>query len=385
MKKHQTNTDEEYLKGKKIAQCGDFCRVREQLSKEGLLETNESFIRKKYKGFFEGENFQPEDNIWITLTILGLYDTATLEHCLRTFSITKNIATKTLLGPWGARIVLKEYIEEGEVSLRDLFVAALGHDIGKIILPVEILHNSLTDEEMNRILIDMIWRGDNVEEIGIRIGFTAEELSHKSTEEIVSRLYERGMRPVNIVPLSEAFSDSRNPGLLATLKSRGFSEKETIKNATKIHESEGQKIFEELGEPIVADLVGHHHNYQKHSENELRHVMRISSLKSHGEEAVFGTYNIIKIADTLDSLESKRPYKKGMSKLAALAELAHQALTHRIEKSICYLWINTEYTEITEMMRLSGINSFNDTASVETIEKFLSQTEQTFDRRMVDR
>jgi hypothetical protein len=237
---------EEYAEGQHIAKCGDFNRIRKQLKEQQLLEKSTAFIQKKYEGFFEEKEFAPGEKMWEALTILGLYDTATFEHSLRTFSITKDIATKTLLAPHKESIVLKEYIEEAGISLRELFLSALGHDIGKIVLPVEILHNSLTEREMNRILIEMIRRGDHMEEISERTGFTEYELPQKSDEEIIARVYERGIRPVNIIPLSEAFSETKYPGLLSMLKKRGFSENQTIKSATKIHEAAGKNIFEEL-------------------------------------------------------------------------------------------------------------------------------------------
>ena len=385
---NKTNdTCEEYAYGQKIAQCGDFNRILHELKEQGLLQKSVTHMQKTYGGFFTEKEFNPGEKMWEALTILGMYDTATLEHCLRTFSITKDIATKTLLGPHGENVILKDYIEESGISLRELFLSALGHDIGKIKIPVEILHNALTDNEMNEMVIRMIGRGENVAEIGDRIGFTADELSGKSDDEIVARLYEKGIRPVNIIPLSEAFPETKYPGLLSILKERGFSENQTIKTAAKIHEAEGKKIFEELGEPVVADLVGHHHNYQKDSESELRHIMKIPLLKSHGHPAVFGVYNIIKIADTLDSMESARPYKKGLSKIAALAELAHQSETERLEKSICYLWVNSEYGEIKKTMTDSGVTDHNllDKNSVETIERFLKKSESEFDRRNEDR
>ncbi|MCK9351527.1 MAG: HD domain-containing protein [Candidatus Paceibacterota bacterium] len=382
-----SKSNDAYLRGKEIAQCGDFRCILETLRKEGLLEKCIDLMQSEYNVFFASNGFKPDRTVWETLTILGLYDTPTLEHCLRTFSITRDIATKPLLGPRGEEIILKEYIEEAGVPLPKLFLAAMVHDIGKIKLPIEILHNSLTDEEMNHLLTDMIWRGDSVEEIGIRMGYTPDELSHKTAEEIVQRMYERGMRPVAIVPLSDAFPEIKYPGFLASLEGRGLGEKQTIKSAAKVHESEGQKIFEELGDPIVADLVGHHHNYQKKAEHEMSYIMKIPMIKSHGQEAFFGVYNIIKIADSMDSLQSERSYKKGMSKIAALAELAHQAMTRRIEKSITYLWVNTEYSHIKDMMNTIGVSDYgqHNKAAVDTIQQFLDEANAEFDRRYVDR
>lgn len=386
MKRNILDCDE-YEKGKEIAKCGDFHRTFQILTEQGLLKKCVLSTQEEYQPFFEKEGFEPEEKMWEMLTILGLYDEATMKHSIRTFSVVKDIATKTLKAPRGESIILKKYIEEAGVSLRDILFGALGHDVGKIKLPVEILHNSLTDSEMNRILIEMIKRGERLDEIGKKIGYSRDELTQKSDEEIIARIYEKGIRPVNLVPIFMAFPETKYPGLLSILKERGFSENETIKTAAQIHEAEGQKIFEKLGESIVADLVGHHHNYQKDDENELRCVMEIPSLKSRGRKAFFGVYNIIKIADLLDSLESKRPYKEGMSKVSALAELAHQAETDRLERSICYLWVNNEYERIKKTMLGFGMEYHNlqNKKAVEIIEKFLNDTKTEFDRRYEDR
>jgi hypothetical protein len=380
-------TCEECKKGKEIAKSGDFPHIYQTLREQGLMEKCVACMQASYRSFFNEKNFELEEKMWETLTVLGLYDPPTMEHSIRTFSIANDLATKTLLGPRGENVVLKEYVKESGVTFRELLLSALCHDIGKIKIPLEILHNSLTDTDMNRILIDIIRKKEHLDDLEEQLGRTLDELSKKSDEEIISIVYEKGIRPVIILPLTKVFPESKYPGILSTLKERGFSENQTIPSVTKIHEDEGLRIFTYLGEPLIADLVGHHHNYKKEGEAEMKYIMKIPLLKSRGYDAVFGIYNIIKIADSMDSLQSERPYKKGMSKISALAELSHQVLTGRIEKSICYLWVNTEYREIKKTMQESGIvdHNFQDKQAVETIEKFLTEAEQEFDRRLTER
>jgi len=371
------DTNAEHERGKEIAKCGDFHEIRRLLEKEGILEKNVNIFKNHYQNFFREKEMELPENIWETIAILGLYDGETLEHSIRTFSIAKDIATKKLIGPHGEELVLLKYIEEAGVSLYNLCVAALGHDIGKTKLPSEIIHNCLTDAEMENLLIGMIRCGKPIPEMVKKTGFTEDELREKSDEEIIAILYQKGIRAVNIVPIHEAFPNANHSGLISILKARGFSGDETIMAVTRIHESEGEKIFNELGEPVIADLVGHHHNYKKHAEHEVQFIMNIPLLKDDGYVPFFGVYNVIKIADSMDSLQSKRPYKEGMSKVAALAELAHQALTNRLEKCITYIYIHTEYEEIKQLIESAG-SHIHDEKSVEIIERFLSQTKAEF-------
>ncbi len=245
-----TETNEHYVRAKKIAKCGDFEEIFNALNNEGLFDVCLDITKSEFDNFFKEMEFEPGDMMWKVLTILNLYDRATLEHSLRTFAITKDIATKSLRGPHEENIVLSDYLHEANLSLRELLLASLGHDIGKTKLPVEILHNSLTNEEMNKVLIDMIRRKENEEEIAIKLGFSISDLNNKTGDEIIARIYERGMRPVNIVPLSEAFPESKYPGLISDLKSNGFNFNLSIKETAKIHESEGQKYSKNLANQL---------------------------------------------------------------------------------------------------------------------------------------
>ena len=69
-----------------------------------------------------------------------------------------------------------------------------------------------------------------------------------------------------------------------------------------------------------------------------------------------------------------------MSKIAALAEISHQAMTDRMEKSICYLWVSNEYAELKETMKESEITDedLQDKKAIETIERFLGETKKEF-------
>ncbi|MCX6738960.1 MAG: hypothetical protein NT098_02805 [Candidatus Parcubacteria bacterium] len=367
---------------KEIFNQGDYRRIRDDLKKAGLLNGHEDQIREKYAKRFLAMGFEPEEKIWEMMAIEDLYDTLTFKHSVRVSELVYKIITKKLTSPNGENLILQTFIEKRGVSLRDITVAALGHDIGKIKIPLEVLHNTLGDKEMNQILIDMIHRGIRKKEVFERIGFKKDD--QKSDEEILIQLYNKGLRAVNVVPLSEAFPEEKHPGFSEILKKRGFSPEQTIKQIAVSHEAAGQKIFETLDEPIIADLVGNHHNYKKKDDSEMKYKMNIPALHSDGASDKFGVCNIIKIADQLDSLQSSRPYKKAMTRLSALAELAHQADTGRMDKRLLYLWIDNEYQELKEKMEsgaLDPITLEQEQKSIEQVKEFLKETKKIFKKK----
>jgi hypothetical protein len=364
---------------KKAIEQGDYGEIWEELKKTGLLEEQTAQLREKYAERLRTRGFEPEQKIWEMMAIEDLYDAPTLNHSVRTFELVDDMITKTLNGPRGEKLLLQTLMEEAGVNLRDIRTAAIGHDIGKLKIPLPVLHNKLSDEDMNRVLLDMIHRGARKKEIFERIGFDENET--KSDEEILSRLYDKGLRAVNVVPLSEAFPEEKHPGFSEALEKRGFSPEQTIKQVAVAHESAGQKIFEDMNEPIVADLVGHHHNYQKEPDSEIKYKIKIPALHTAGSNDEFGVYNILKIADELDSLQSSRPYKKAMTRISALAELTHQADAGRLEKRLLYLWIDNNFKELKEKIANGTIEIRYEEVeekSIARIEEFLKETGKIF-------
>ncbi len=367
---------------KEIFNQGDYRRIRDDLKKAGLLNGHEDQIREKYAKRFLAMGFEPEEKVWEIMAIEDLYDTATLKHGMRTCELVNEIITKPLIGPHGEKLQFKKLIEESGVSFRDMIIASLGHDIGKLKIPQEIIHNTLSNDDMKHLLVEMIHRGIRKKEIFERIGF--EEKEEKSEKEILAQLYKKGLRAVNVVPLSVIFPEEKHPGFSEILRKRGFSPEQTIKQIAVEHESAGQEIFKILGEPIIAEVVGHHHNYKKEADSEMKYRMKIPALHAEGQNDEFGVSNIIKIADQLDSLQSSRPYKRAMTRLSALAELTHQADAGRLEKRLLYLWIDNEYEELKAKMK----NNFLDTKmmkeekkSLHQVKEFLKKTKKIFKKK----
>ena len=366
---------------KQVIETGDYEKIRAHMRGAGLMNERVAELRDLYAERFKTKGFEPEQKIWEMMAVEYLYDEPTIKHGVRTCELAHDIITKILIGPHGEKLQLKTFIEEIGVSVRDIYIAALGHDIGKLKIPLVVLHNTLTDEDMNGILSDMIRRGVRKKEIFERIGFGMEKDTDKNAEEILSRLHEKGLRAVNVIPLSEAFPEEENPGFGEILEKRGFSTEQTIKQIAVIHESAGRETLEGMEEPVAAYLVGHHHNYKKEPDSEIKYKIKIPALHAEGLSDEIGVHQIIKIADELDSLQSSRPYKKAMTKLSALAELAHQADTGRVEKRILYLWASNEYAAMKEKMMICPVDEktlAEDKKSSKLVEKFLEETKKIF-------
>lgn len=366
---------------KNIIRQGDYWKIYEELKQSGFLDAYVLKLREQYSERFEARGFAPDQKIWEMMVIEDLYDSPTLSHGVRTFEIADGIAKKILTAPNGEKINLEKLMEDAGVSPYDIRIAALEHDIGKLKIPLEVLHNTLSDDDMNQILIDMIHRGVRKKEIFERIGMSMENDSTASDEEIISKLFGKGLRAVNVVPLSEAFPEEKHPGFTKILEERGFSSEQTIKQIAVAHESAGKEIFEAMGEPVIADIVGHHHNYQKTTESEMRYKIKIPALHVAELSDEFGVCNIVKIADQLDSLQSARPYKKSMTKLAAFAELTHQAGANRLEKRFLYLLIDNEYGELKEKLKNGSFDEKTmeeENKSLKRVEEFLNETKNIF-------
>ncbi len=364
--------DTNQQKIEEIVKQGDYRKIYDDLKNIDALNNLVEELRQKYAERFKAMDFEPEQKIWELMAIENLYDSKTFQHSERTFEIANEIITKTLIGPHEEKILLKTLLEESGITPHQVKVAAIGHDIGKIKIPKEILHNTLTDNEMNHIFIDMIHRGVVKKETLEKTGLNTKESEKMSEDDIIKHLQDKGLRAVSFVPLSEAFPEKTQINLSKMLSQHGLSSDHTIRQVAVIHEFVGQKIFEDMGEPIIADLVGHHHNYKKRKEHEMNHKISIPALHVNGLDDEFGVYNIIKIADAMDSLQSVRSYKKSMTKISAFAELIRQVSVNWLEKRMLYLWMDNEYRELPESSKKG------EKENVEKIEEFLRETKKLF-------
>jgi hypothetical protein len=304
-----------------IAGGGKYEDIFGELLTKGMLSRYIKKTRNEYKDRLTLGNFIMTDHDFEMLAVLGLYDMNTLEHSIRTFELAYRIIAHPFPQFSGGEIILGDFLGDAGVSREQFLRAALFHDIGKVIIPREILHNALDDEE---VLVKM-FPEENFEKEGER-----------AAKIILQTLYANGIRPIDVVPLKEIFTGEKYLELLHNLKKRGFSEAATLKDVIRMHEPEGKRILLSCGYETEAELAGSHHNYEKEAH---RHIMNIAG-------RIIGVSDIIRIADVTDALRSARWYKKPLSDLDVLFVLVQDAEAGKIDPLLTYLWVKDQYLEL---------------------------------------
>jgi hypothetical protein len=305
-----------------IAGEGKYETIVEKLRESGELSSCVEKTKNTYGNRLRLDNFIMDEQDWEMLSVLGLYDMDTLEHSIRTFELAYHIVTHPFQESSGETVVFADFLSQpgASVSLTQFLRAALFHDIGKIVVPREILHNALDDEE---VLVRMLPEGT----------LTDKEEGKKA---ILQMLYANGIRPIDITPIKEIFPEEKYTELLCSLEKRGFSEKSTLKDVIRTHEPESKRILTSLGYQTEGELAGRHHNYEK---EEHRHTVNVSG-------HLVGIADLIRIADVTDALRNARWYKKPLAELDVLFILTQDALAGKIDSHLAHLWVKDQYAEL---------------------------------------
>jgi hypothetical protein len=323
--------------------------IVEKLRASGIFPACIERTRNLYESRLHPDNFVMTDRDFEMLAVLHLYDTETVLHSIRTFELAYRIVTHPFLLPSGETLVFGDHLASSGVSLEQFLRAALFHDIGKVLIPREVLHNALDDEE---VLVKM---------------FPEEKIEKQGEYEkriILKDLYGNGIRPIDVVPLKELFTGEKYTELLCRLEKRGFSETATLKDVLRTHEPESERILASFGYKIEGRLAGTHHNYRKET-------------PVHFIKTVYGNFaiaDLIRIVDVTDALQSARWYKRPLSELEVLFILADDAKHERIDPFIASLWINNQYTELLERIKKANV-AFSEDEKEEArfIESFLEE------------
>ncbi len=304
-----------------IAGEGKYEDIVEKLRESGALSFCVAKMQHAYGGRLTLDHFSMTERDWEMFAVLWLYDTDTLEHSVRTFELAYRIITHPFIEPSsGETVVFEDCLLRTDVSTEQFLRAALFHDIGKVIIPREVLRNALDDEE---VLVRILPEGTLTDK-------------EEGKQAFLRMLYSNGVRPIDVVPLSELFDGKRYAEFLSDLKRRGFSEMATLKDVVRMHEPESRRILSSLGHATEALLAGTHHNYHREEHRYVVHILNITCAVS----------DLIRIADITDALRSARWYKRPLSELEVLFILTQDALAGRIHPRLAYLWVNDRYAAL---------------------------------------
>lgn len=332
----------------RIAGEGKYEDIVAKLRESGLLYPCISHMRSKYEARLNSEHFAMTDGDWELLTVLGLYDESTLEHSIRTFELAYILITHPFAESPDHTVLLGDFLGTADVSREQFLRAALFHDIGKVIIPREVLRNTLDDEEvLTKMFPSVSFAGTTQER-----------------RDVLQALYSNGVRPIDIVPVKDVFTGEAYANLLCKLEKRGFPKMATLKDIIWMHEPESKRILTAAGYPIEGELAGHHHNYEK---KDHHHIIRMPGMS-------FGAADLIRIADVTDALRSGRWYKRPLSELDVLFVLTTDAEVGKIHPRLAYLWVNDRYAALQEKGGLAFSNGNEKQEEVRAIETFLNTT-----------
>lgn len=318
-----------------IANRGNLEEIRNELKQKRSLGTLLKIVKNIYAKKLKSAGFRATQNDWEMLAILWLYHEETAEHGVRLLLLGNELLSHPLIGPENEKIFLKKLIPKNHISIEQFLRGVLFHDIGKIALPREVVENSLNDEEMGLLFLKMLENGDR-KAILSALDIDPEKVINN--KDALRRIYRRGLRPKDAVPVKEIFTgDSAH--VLDVLKERGFSPDETLGQIISRHEPEGRKIFEPY-DSVVAKIVGYHHPGVRLPKKGALPV--VEKERRSGYRPQF----LLALIDESDALEYTRAYRKGHSKKEVLYLLARDAESGRLNRGLTYLWLSNRYKEL---------------------------------------
>lgn len=351
----QEGKNESLEKARAIAGGGSYERMMDELHAEKLLEENVAYVQKTYEGRLKKENFEMKEKDWEMLTLIWLFDEGTCEHSIRTFELAETMIKRPMVVPGGETVAVLTLLEREGVSSEQFLRAALFHDVGKVIIPREILLDHRSDED----LAPVIFPEKHFHEIG--------DVEEKKAALRV--LYEKGLRPIDLAPLSILFPGGKGEEIMHKLEERGFSKMATERDVLQKHESESGRILTLEGCTLEGELAGHHHNYKR---EKTPYVMSVSMLRMSAETVGLGMADLIHMADVTDAIRSKRSYKESMSDMEVLYVIAHDAKSGKIDPFTAYVWVSNQYEAAREKKEET------EESMVRYVDDFLKENEEVF-------
>lgn len=282
---------------------GEYHEMLSELKTSGtLFESQKDRICLKYGKRLEKATFLSKSD-WDMLVVLELYDTVTFEHALRVFeTIHEKIWSRRDIG-----IFLRRHLSEENVTKEDLLRAAILHDIGKTVIPKEVLLDTTTEEEWMMLAKSL--------------------LQPHQYEDVLRTLDENPrLRHKDLVPFSYAIPED----LAESLRDRGIDPKLPLGVIIGKHATVSGNILRSYGFPVAAEIAESHHDLPLRT---LSRPVSVSSLRAGW---------ILRAADIFDAVRSPRSYKDGNPLEKALFIIEKEAGRGFIDQKLADLWISDE-------------------------------------------
>jgi HD-GYP domain-containing protein (c-di-GMP phosphodiesterase class II) len=356
-----------HAQAQEFANQGSFESALESFSKEpGLLDEMVGLLQAREAGILqEAPYLSPHD--WQVLTVLDLFDSATFEHCKRTFYLAK----EKLEHGSQSKQMLSYLLSNENLSVADVLRACLLHDCGKMCLDKTILNDTHTDEEWIHSSRHYFERTENGRKLTAKIGDLATYLATHP-----------GLRPVHVVPFEASFdtSSAEDMARLAIIQAKGIDTSLTLADIIAPHQERSGEILrrDDMNDP-AADLVENHHPREE-KDGGMRPIEKekypvgVSLLRTSIEssEGIGRAYDILRIADIYDAYNSDRGYKSGHPMLSTFAYILHETDRGVIDERVAEGWVQDSLSNINEHYIDSFITELEEKKRTSDKEQFRS-------------
>jgi HD-GYP domain-containing protein (c-di-GMP phosphodiesterase class II) len=274
-------TDRNESRARELVECGDYAQALSRLKEENLLDGERERLKRTYGEALKTANFLT-DTLLEMAVVLELHDRETWEHSLRVYEIVRSIIQNNRsIGHY-----LREQLAAEDVSEEDLLVAALFHDVGKIHVPREIIHNAISNEEWARLAWDRLtpFEFSDIQKKLEKSPRLREKdvvpMAYGLTQEHIDKVKAFGIDPT--LPLGVVFSD---------------------------HPDRSAEIVTKYGFPKAAEIARNHHDRPLKEESDPTAI------------SAFRASWILRYGDVFDAVKNSRSYKSEESLLETLEVL----------------------------------------------------------------
>jgi hypothetical protein len=244
-----------------------------ELSQEAkTLRKHVEWVRVHYHEQLKGKDFLTEKDI-ILLALSDLYEPGLFNHQLGTTRIAESVSRHEFsfdVNGESMKICLAKEIEREGTSHDKFLEATTLHDLGKLMLPLEIMNNQVTDEEAQSILHKSGSTSANNYLRRFLPHFNFPEGDEFTEEAIAAVLDHAGLRATHILPVSDLLQFDWEHGRITQEQSdralrnmqRFFGEADLyFRDFIEVHEELSRRLLRFFGYKDIDDLAGKHHEY----------------------------------------------------------------------------------------------------------------------------